>query len=100
MKQYFLKEDVFSSSPTIRKFIEDSKDWSKQELLDNALIIKRELKKLHIDKGEVLSALFPEVDLYIDFLRKLLFYFQYYKHPAGMSEKDFELIKQIADRYR
>lgn len=58
MKQHFLIEDVFSSSITIREFIEDSKDWSKQELLDNALIIKRELKKLPIDKDEVLSALF------------------------------------------
>lgn len=89
----------FSASKSVREFIELSKDWSKQELLDNALLLKSKMKKLPVYESEVFSeAVSDEINLFIDFLRKLLYYFQYYRHPAGMSEKDFQLILQIADR--
>lgn len=88
-------------SLTVLDFFEESKSWSEDEFIQNCIIHKKELEGIRIlRKHHRYYGCRLEIEHLIDFLRKLLWFNQSDgTYPAGMSQKDYDLMIEIFKRY-
>ena len=88
-------------SLTVLDFFEESKEWKEEEFIQNCIKHKKELEDIRIlRKHHRYYGCRLEIGHLIDFLRKLLWFNQSDgTYPAGMSQKDYELMIEIFKRY-
>lgn len=88
-------------SLTVLDFFEESKEWGKEEFIQNCQKHKKDLENIRIlRKHHRYYGCRLEILHLIDFLRKLLWFIQSDgTYPAGMSSKDYELMTKILERY-
>lgn len=87
-------------SLSVLDFIEESKRWDADHFIPNVTLHKEELKKLDVDNEE--SPFYGcgrEIWHLIDFCRKIIYFNQYNSEPGGISEEDFNRLKEIFRRY-
>ena len=90
---------VFKSL-SVLDFVEESKGWDFDHFIENVALHKEELKELDVDNEE--SPYYGcgcEIWHLIDFCRKILYFNQYQCTPGGMSEEDFNRLKEVFRRY-
>lgn len=85
---------------SVLDFVEKSKEWNLQELMENATILKNQLKRLPIEDGEEFDPIGYEVNHLIDFLNQLTWHIGNDFHtPGSVSDYDYSLIQKIVKRY-
>lgn len=87
-------------SLSVLDFMEESKKWKTEDFLNNVRTHKEELKKLTISEPSSLyyGCRFEIMHL-TDFLKKLLFYYDYHTVPYGISDEDYARIKELHSRH-
>lgn len=88
-------------SLSLKDFIEESKEWSKEDFLPNVVLHGTELKNLDVDnKDSIYWGCRESVWDLIDFLRKVVNFKQHEVYPIGMTEDNFRIMIDILNRYR
>jgi hypothetical protein len=88
-------------SLSVVDFFEESKSWEGNEFIQNCITHKKELENIRIlRKHHRYYGCRLEIEHLIDFLRKLLWFNQSDgTYPAGMSQKNYDLMIEIFKRY-
>lgn len=88
-------------SLSVLDFIEESKEWPKEDFIKNCYIHKEDLKKLDVDdKDSVYFGCGLAIWDLIKFLRNILFFNESQKYPATMNKDEFKQMIEIFNRYQ